>query len=137
MNDPPLRISHISNLQISSPNGTLADENSFGNSSKCSCHLVQDFIWRQESFIFLALNSWGRCPLFFSFPSLIFITLRRVEVGECGKMDMVSPNKCSSFVAANNRNDNTVLGTVCSGGRDQLLSPLWGHSQLFTSCFVK
>ena len=34
-------------------------------------------------------------------------------------------------------NDSSVLGTVCSGGRGQLLSPPWGHSQLLlTSQFV-
>lgn len=48
INDPLLRTLHISSLQISSPNGTLADKNSFGDLSRWNCHLVQDFIWRQE-----------------------------------------------------------------------------------------
>lgn len=126
INDPPFCTSQISNLQISSPKGTLADKNSFGDLSKCNCHRVQDFIWRQEKdLVSLSWPLTSGGDVFYSFPFQVWIHYcGRVEVGECGKMDMVSPNKCSSFVTANNRNDSTVLGTVCSGGRDQLLSPL-------------
>ena len=48
INAPLFHTLHISSLQISSLNGTLADKNSFGDPSQCNCHLVQDFIWRQE-----------------------------------------------------------------------------------------
>lgn len=88
----------------------LAYESSIWDPAKCNCHHVQDFIWRQKKdLIFLALNCWGRRPLFFSFPSLIFMTLGRMGGGECGKMDMGSAHKCSGFITASNWNEVLFL----------------------------
>lgn len=141
MNDSLFRTLHIFNLQISSFNGTLANKKSFGDPSKCNRHLIQDFIWRQEkglNLIFLAPTCWGRRPSFFSFPSLIFITLGRMGGRGMWKDVYGVSKRRRGSVTANNWNESTVFGTVYSEGRDRMPPPLWGHSQLFfTSRFVK
>lgn len=103
INDPLFGTLRISSLQVSSPNGTLADKNSIGDLSQCNCHLVQDFIWKQEKD--LTSFSWPLTAggdVLYSFPSLIFMALGKVEVGECGKMHTVSPNRCRGCVIAKN-----------------------------------
>ena len=129
INDSRFRTLHTFNLQISSPSRTLANQNSFGEPSRGHCHLVQDFIWRQEkerSLLFLALDRWGRCPAFFPFQA--GYSLPWGAGG--GKMYLVFPNKCSGFVTANNWNDRQFLEQSADEAEPRG-SLLWGSRPAF------
>lgn len=86
--------------------------------------------------IFLAPKCWGRCSLFFSFPSVVPPTLGRGGGRDAERCTRCLPTNAVVCSPQRTGNDSAALGTVRPGAGPPL-SPPWGHSQLlFTSPFV-